>query len=130
MEWDAIRHDDERYLEIITRGVADEDGSLAMAKAIAELMREARFTRVLIDHRSLSGVKGTILAVYERPKLFRLIGVLLGIRIAEIVQVRHREHFRFLETVCLNRGYKLGIFHEKSAALAWLLGPAVAKPGP
>lgn len=121
MEWEVIYHDNPRYLEIVTRGVADEGASAVMAKAVKETMQAARLTRVLIDHRNITAVTGNIVAVRERPTLFRLIGVLLGVRIAELIRPEHREHFRFLETVCANRGYKLGVHYTREAALAWLL---------
>lgn len=121
MEWDVIFHDNPRYLEIVTRGVADEGASAVMAKAVKETMQAARITRVLIDHRNLSAVMGSIVAVRERPSLFRLIGVLLGVRIAELIRPEHREHFRFLETVCANRGFKVGVHYKREEALDWLL---------
>ena len=110
MEWEITIHKDHKYIEIITGGVLDKDGSMEMAKTIAETMRHHRITKALIDHRNVSDVSGKIIDVYERPKLFRLIGVILGIKIAEIVNPDHIKHFRFLETVCINRGYKFSVF--------------------
>ena len=59
--------------------------------------------------------------IYDRPRLFRLIEVLLGIKVAEIINPDHIEHFRFLETVCVNRGFIFSIFYDKQTALDWLL---------
>ena len=122
MEWHIVIHDADGYVEVITRGLADRDGSLNMAKAIAHTMRTHRITNALIDHRSIEDVVGNTLDIYDRPKVFRrLIGAIFRIKIAEIIKPEHRGHFKFLETVCLNQGYRLFIFEDKDKALAWLL---------
>ena len=122
MEWDVKIHHDFNYAEIVTKGIADKDSTLRMAENIAETMRNNRLTKVLIDHSNIEDVSGTVVDVYDRPKLFRVIGVILGIKIAEIVNPDHEKHFSFLETVCANRGYRLSIFYNRKMALDWLLG--------
>ena len=122
MEWEIIIHENPGYLEIKTAGKADKNGSLEMAKAITENMRKHRITRALIDHRMIESVEGGAADIYERPRIFKLIGAILNIRIAEIIKPEHIEHFRFFETVCLNQGYKFSIFQEKEPAQKWLLG--------
>ena len=92
-----------------------------MAKAITSLMKRNRSTRALIDHRNLEAVTGDIVDIYERPRIFKIIGVIWGIRIAEVIKPGHQEHFKFLETVCINQGYRFSTFHEKDQALKWLL---------
>lgn len=92
-----------------------------MAKAITETMRQQRLTRVLIDHRQIDSVSGGTLEIFKRPPLLSLIGIILGVKIAEIIQPEHLEHFRFFETVCLNQGFRISIFQEKPPALEWLL---------
>lgn len=121
MEYKFILHKDKKYLEVITSGTADADGSLAMAKTISEKMRANKITRALVDHSNISGVSGKVVDVYNRPKIFRLLGMLLGIRIAEVVRPEHMEHFRFLETVSVNNGFKFSVFHNRDKALEWLL---------
>lgn len=121
MEWQITLHRENTYIEVTTKGIADHESSLEMAKAIAKTMRTNRYTKVLIDHTNIEKVSGKVAEIYERPKLFKIIGVLLGIKIAEIINPHHLEHFRFLETVCINRGYKFSIFYDKTSALHWLL---------
>lgn len=120
MNWEIIIHESPRYLEVVTSGIADKEGSLEMAKNISENMRKNRITRALIDHRNLAAVEGKIIDIYDRPKAFRLIGVILGIRIAEVVKPEHERHFSFFETVCLNHGYKFAIFQQRGPAERWL----------
>ena len=122
MEWEITIHKDYKYVEIVTKGVADNQGSIEMAKSIAETMRHNRMTKALIDHRNITSVSGSAVEVYERPKLFKIIGMLLGIKIAEVINPDHLEHFKFLETVCINRGYKFSVFFDRTNALEWLLG--------
>jgi len=121
MEWEIRIFSEEKYVEVITRGAADKAGSLNMAKIITETMRQHRITRVLIDHRNIESVSGETIEIYDRPKLLRVIGAILGIKIAEIIKPEHRKHFSFFETVCINQGFKMLIFQEKSTALEWLL---------
>ena len=121
MEWEIIVHRDQKYIEVITGGVADTDSSLNMAKTIAKTMKKNRVTRALIDHRNIEKVSGSTVDIYERPKLLRMIGLTLGIKIAEIINAEHEKHFKFLETVCVNRGYRFTIFYERTPALEWLL---------
>lgn len=121
MEWKIVVRNKERYVEVITSGVADKDGSLNMARAITQIMRERRIKRVLIDHRNIDGVTGKTIDIYDRPKIFRLIGAILKIKIAEIIKPDNLEHFKFFETVCINRGYQLAVFQDEDKAIAWLL---------
>ena len=120
MKWEIVIHDEDKYIEVITHGIADGDGSLNMAKAIAQTMRTNRINRALIDHRNVDSVVGSTVDIYHRPKVFRLIGAILGIKIAEIIKPEHVKHFEFFETVCLNQGYQLSVFQDKDKALAWL----------
>ena len=122
MKWEITINVEQKYVEIITRGNADGEGSLKMAKAIAETMRQNKITKALIDHSHVDSVSGHVVDVYQRPKIFKLIGVILGIKIAEIIKPEHRAHFKFFETVCLNQGYNLSVFHDRDSAMNWLLG--------
>jgi hypothetical protein len=121
MKWDIIINDQNKYVEVITSGIADKDGSLNMAKAITHAMKTNRITKALIDHRNVESVHGNIADIYERPRLFRIIGIILRIKIAEIIKSEHLEHFKFLETVSVNQGYRMSIFQDREKALAWLL---------
>jgi hypothetical protein len=121
MEWEIRIHNEEKYAEVITKGVADKDGSLNMAKVIRETMQQHGITRVLIDHRNIESVSGEIIEIYNRPTLFRIMGVILGVKIAEIIKPDHIRHFSFFETVCINQGFRISIFQEYLPALEWLL---------
>jgi hypothetical protein len=121
MEYEIRIYNEEKYIEVVTKGAADNDSSLSMAKTIKETMQQHRITKALIDHRNIESVSGKIIEIYDRPKLFRIIGVVLNVKIAEIIKPDHVKHFSFFETVCVNKGFKISIFQERLPALEWLL---------
>lgn len=121
MEWDIVIHDAPKYGEAITRGIADKDSSLNMAKAIITEMQANEIKKILIDHRNLENVAGSILDIYERPKLLKDGGVKLGTKIALVIKPEHSEHFKFFETVCLNQGFLISIFQDREEAISWLI---------
>lgn len=121
MERKITVHHNKKYVEVVTSGVADKENTEEMAKVIAETMKQNKFVKALIDHSNITSVSGTVIEIYQRPILFKVIGVFLGIKIAEVIRPEHEEHFRFFETVCLNRGFKFKMFHERTNALRWLL---------
>lgn len=120
MEWTIILHEDKHYAEVVTNGIADQDGSLAMVKAISTALSKTNIKRVLIDHRNISKVAGGIVDIYNRPMKFEEMGVLQYVKVAEVVKPEHRKFFDFLETVCVNRGYDFSIFEDEKGALEWL----------
>lgn len=121
MEWSIILHEDKDYAEVVTNGVADKDGSLAMVKAISTALSGTKIKRILVDHRNISKASGGIVDVYDRPIKFKEMGVSQNIKVAEVVKPEHRKFFDFFETVCVNRGYDFSIFEEEKGALEWLL---------
>lgn len=123
MEWKITLNEEKQYAEIVTRGIADKDGSLDMAKEISTFMPKNRVTKALIDHSNISSVSGRPVQMFRRSKEFNEIGVIPGIKIAEVVKPEHKEFFDFLETVCANRGFLFSIFNDRKSALEWLLKP-------
>ncbi|MDY6988828.1 MAG: hypothetical protein SWQ30_12315 [Thermodesulfobacteriota bacterium] len=121
MEWTITLKEEDKYVEIVTSGIADREGSLNMAKAIATALSKLKIKKILIDHRAISRVSGRTVEVYRRPTEFKGIGVIQGIRVAEVVKPEHKEFFGFLETVCVNRGYIFSVFDDQKPALEWLL---------
>jgi hypothetical protein len=121
MEWIITVNEESKYVEIVTSGVADESGSLAMAKAIPQALGKYEIKNIIIDHRNISSVSGKVADVYSRPKQFQEMGVIHGIKVAVIVKAEHKDFFKFLELIFVNRGYLYAVFNEKKPALDWLL---------
>lgn len=120
MEWTIVVNEEHQYVEVMTRGIADKDSSLNMAKAILNETKTRQIKKILIDHRNLEHVSGSTIENYERPQLLKDSGAAPGVRIALIVKPAHWEHFRFFETVCVNHGFLVSIFHDKEKAMSWL----------
>lgn len=123
MEWTITLNEEKQYAEVVTGGIADSDGSREMAKEISMVLNKTKIKKILIDHSNISAVSGGAVEIYSRPKEFEEIGVIPGIKVAEVVKAEHKEFFRFLETVCVNRGYIFSTFDDKKYALEWLLSP-------
>jgi hypothetical protein len=121
MEWNIVEHVEDGYIEIITAGVADGEGSMKMAKALADSMRTHQVKKAIIDHRKVDYIIGNTTAFNDRPKAFDNAGPNLGIKIAEIIRPEHTGHFKYLETVFENLGHKVSVFRHKDEALTWLL---------
>lgn len=121
MDWTITINLEKQYAEIVTRGVADKHSTLIMAQAIATAMRESKVKKALIDHTQIESVSGSVVDVYQRPVQFREMGVVPGLKIAEVVLPKHSEFFKFLETVSVNRGIMFATFYDKQTARDWLL---------
>ena len=121
MEWTITLDEVNHYAEIVTGGLADRNGSLEMAKDISRVLAPAQIKKIFIDHRNIKAVSGGAVEIYQRPKEFKEIGVVTGIKVAEVVKAEHKAFFRFIETVCVNRGFFFLIFDDRRSALNWLL---------
>ena len=121
MEWTITVNEENQYVEVVTSGIADSDGSLNMAKAIPLAISNYKIKKILIDHRNITSASGRVADVYSRQKQFQDMGIVQGIKIAEIIKPEHTDFFKFFELVCKNRGYSFSVFNEKESALSWLL---------
>ena len=123
MEWTITLNEQIQYAEVATGGLADRNGSLEMAMEISRVLARAKIKKILIDHRRISAVSGGTVEIYQRPKELKAIGAAKGIKVAEVVKAEHKAFFRFLETVCVNRGFLFLTFEDRKSALKWLLAP-------
>jgi hypothetical protein len=121
MEWAITLNEENQYAEIVTGGVADRQGSLEMAKEISMILSEKGIKKLLIDHRNIRAVSGGTVEIYQRSIELKETGVIPGIKVAEVVKADFKAFFRFLETVCVNRGFLFSTFYDKNSALKWLL---------
>jgi hypothetical protein len=120
MEWNITIEEEKQFAEIITRGIADEAGSRAMARDIAETMGRNQIRKLIIDQRNISAVTGDLGKVFARPKELQKMGIEEEIKVAEVVKPEHETFFKFLEIVFVNRGCQFSVFHDKKSAMEWL----------
>ena len=120
MEWKNSFLSDEQIVVITTSGVADEASSLEMAKSISKTMTEYNAKRCLIDHSALLSVSGSSVGIYYRPQGLSQTGISSELKIAEVVNPAHKEHFGFLEYVCRNNGFDFHVFESREPAIQWL----------
>jgi hypothetical protein len=71
MDWEIIIHSDPKYVEVITMGIADMDGSFAMAQELTNVRRKDRITKAFIGHGNTESVEGGALDIYERPGIMK-----------------------------------------------------------
>ena len=121
MKWTITIMEEYRYVEIVTSGVADTNGSLDMVKVINMALKKNKIKKILIDHRNINSVSGGKVVVFERPKQFKEIGVIHGIKVAEVIRPEHEEFFNFFKKECNKHGYEFSVFNEYNFALEWLL---------
>ena len=107
MNWTISFDEEKRIATIETSGIADQESSLQMVKAVVPIFSQKQVTRILIDH--------------YRPKEMQEIGVVRPIKIAEVIKPEHEEHFNFMKLVFLNRGFTTSIFYDRPSAMEWLL---------
>lgn len=117
MEWTTSFLSAEKIVLIETSGCADAAGSLEMANNIRNEMMKYKSFKCIIDHRKITTVTGKAVEIYDRPRKFLGIKIPIKVKIAEVVSPEHKEFFRFLETVCLNRGYSFKIFYSRESAI-------------
>ncbi len=122
MEWKVSFLSDQQIVVIETSGVADEKSSLEMAKSISKTMAQYETKRCLVDHSAITSVSGSSAEIYYRPQKLSKIGIPSKIKIAEVVLPAHREHFGFLNSVCLYFGFSFRVFDDREAAIQWLTG--------
>ena len=120
MEWSIEIDKENKYAEIITRGVADQNGSRAMVGAITETMMKNQITKIIMDHRQISDVSGEIPEVRSRPRQLQEMGAVPDIKVAEVVKPEHEPFFSFLKIVFVNRGFQFAVFYDKETAIEWL----------
>ena len=121
MNWTISFDEEKRIATIETSGIADQESSLQMVKAVVPIFSQKQVTRILIDHTQIEAVSGKVSDIYYRPKEMQEIGVVRPIKIAEVIKPEHEEHFNFMKLVFLNRGFTTSIFYDRPSAMEWLL---------
>jgi hypothetical protein len=111
---------EDQIVVVKTHGDADAKSSGEMVKSIMMSMREHRSLRCLLDHTEIHFVTGKTLEVFNRPEEIKNTGMPLNAKLAAVIPEIYKDHFSFLETVCINRGISYRVFENRNSAINWL----------
>jgi hypothetical protein len=120
MEVDISYLPEDQMVIVKTHGDADAQSSGEMVKSIFMTMQKYRCFRCLLDHTEIRFVSGKTLEVFNRPEQMKNTGMPLNVKLAAVIPENYRDHFSFLETVCLNRGISYRVFENRNSAINWL----------
>ncbi len=120
MEVDISYLSDDQIVVVKTHGYADAKSSSEMVKSIMLAMKEHLSLRCLLDHTEINFVSGKTIEVFNRPEEIKNTGMPSNVRLAAVIPERYKDHFRFLETVCENRGISYRVFSNNTSAMNWL----------
>jgi len=111
---------EDQIVLVKTRGDADAKSSSEMVKSIMLAMKEHQSIRCLLDHTDIHFVSGKTMEIFNRPEEIKSTGMPLNVKLAAVIPEHYKEHFRFLETVCTNRGINYRVFEQCVSAINWL----------
>jgi hypothetical protein len=111
---------EDQMVIVKTFGDADAQSSGEMIKSIFMTMQKHKCFRCLLDHTEIHFVSGKTLEVFNRPEQMKNTGMPLNVKLAAVIPPLYKDHFCFLETVCLNRGISYRVFENRNSAINWL----------
>lgn len=124
MPWQMIHHPQLGVIETLYSGELTPDELYAAAKAALSLGAEHSAWRFLGDCVGLQGGH-SVVDLYGVLELLQAAGFTPSMREALLVpespDAPMAEEIAFWQTACLNRGVEVRIFHERAAALDWLV---------
>lgn len=127
MPYETIIENHDNYLcvEVIGKRkpeIEREEAVATWAPVIAEC-RKAGLNRMLIRYR-MHG-QFSLMHAFNLSDNPEQLGWIRSLRIAVVrVEGTPMPELRAVETVAVNRGFPLRVFHDESAARSWLLGEA------
>ena len=111
---------EDQIVVVKTHGDADAKSSSEMVQSIMLAMKEHRSIRCLLDHTEINFISGKTIEVFNRAEEIKNTGMPLNVKLAAVIPEKFKDHFRFLETVCVNRGISFQVFNQKESAVNWL----------
>lgn len=122
VDWKCRYLEEHRVLEIVFSGSTPAFEELEMAVRDSLVQAEDLKTNLfLADCTGLFG-SGSLIDVYELAKAFSSLPVPRNVREAVLLPLDDgaAKNLRFYETTTRNRGYRVSVFNDRDAALAWL----------
>jgi hypothetical protein len=120
MKWKLLFNAGENILSVKTFGIFDLATKTELMKECVVAIEKQNCRRCLIDNSEIESTSIGTFEIHSIPTLFPDLGVPRDLLIAEVVSEKYAEDFRFLETVCRNKGYSVSAFSDVESALQWL----------
>lgn len=108
-----------RIVEAVTSGEVTAADMNQARHRIAEICRNERITKVLVDDRNVTNMP-SFEDLFQFGSTFLDSGFPLYIKIAHVINAASMSDNEFLETVAVNRGANLKTFQNMDNAMNWL----------
>jgi hypothetical protein len=113
---DIIYRDQAGYLAVKASGLWTERNVKTLIDGIKSETEDRNVTRVLLDLRGFSRPENEVIRYVSGEYLAKVLGFKIKVSV-----IGMKENInRFAETVALNRGARLSVTDDESAALQWL----------
>ena len=122
----SIDFDPQGFIHVTLRGKLTMDLISTLVNEITQVVQEYQCFRLLIDIQEME-VKLSVAQVYALPDLFSQLAENSGFTITSfkraLLMKQTHSLFHFFETISVNRGQNVHIFHDVEAARQWLINP-------
>ena len=116
----SVTYSEEGIICVTVEGHLDIKLLRDIASDVADLCKLHNCRLVLNDLREAS-LPDSAGEVYFMPREAARSGVSVGIKRALLVNREEDEVYKFMETVFVNQGNSVKIFHDRATAMHWLL---------
>ena len=110
--------DDKDIVLTRTSGSYDLEAEAETLRDVITKLNELNCNRCILDFRT-SVVISKTMDCYCRPEIFKEFGLKRSVKMA-IVLRELSDNSHFYETVCVNRGWDIRMFHDYDDAIDWL----------
>lgn len=118
MKYDIVYLEKEKVVKGTVHGYFDLLAVSEMACKCAKLYEEMNCDRILTDLRDAE-ITDSTMEICRMPKAINDAGLPRMCMIALLIN-EVKPSYRFLETVSINHGQQLELFHDPEAAMEWL----------
>lgn len=123
MPWNLEYHEDTQIVELVITGRVSSEELLEAASARIAFGEENRTDKYIINARHIDAPRSTTLAVYDIPtRIYDEKGLSRDSAIAVVAPIASESIWisSFYEDLCVNRGWRVETFLERSRAIEWL----------
>jgi len=122
MSWSLVTTPELPFIEVVYSGNITPDELAAALAATAKAAKDSARYLFLANCQQLARGHSVTDLYYTMMEMDRLIGA--GVRFREAVLLPAGKDsddlVKFWETICVNRGFSVQLFHDRLQAVAWL----------